>query len=183
RRSSDLEEELPGGLTSPEMEADPEQANPSTASGNFQFDVVTRRLANKTTFILSDESSLELGVSREVQDLFHPIVDVRIDFDGPGPGLPTQVFSLLIDTEQTNTGTMARYTRQLGDHNLVMGFNWGKTSNKGGNYSHDFGVPTGLDVLVDNVAESLEAFVMDRWALTDRMTLTYGLQAVQAERE
>src|SRR5690606_10903385 len=53
----------------------------------------------------------------------------------------------------------------------------------GGNYSHDFGVPTGLDVLVDNVAESLEAFVMDRWALTDRMTLTYGLQAVQAERE
>src|SRR5690606_10152660 len=79
----DYEEELPGGLTTAEMEADPEQANPDAATGNFQFDVVTRRLANKTTFALSDESSLELGISREVQDLFHPIVDVRIDFDGP----------------------------------------------------------------------------------------------------
>src|SRR5690606_10607454 len=150
-------EELPGGLTAAEMQADPDQANPSTSTGNFQFDVVTRRLANKTTFVLSGDSSLELGISREVQDLFHPIVDVRIDFDGPGPDAPTQVFSLLIDTQQTNTGTMVRYTRQLGDHNLVVGFNWGETSNKGGNYSHDFGVPTRLDIVVDSAAESLEA--------------------------
>lgn len=179
----DYEEELPGGLTAAELETDPAQFNPSTATGNFQFDVVTRRLANKTTIALSDVSSLELGISREVQKLYHPIVDVRIDFDGPGPGAPTQVFSLLIDTEQTNTGTMARYNRKIGDHNLVVGFNWGETGNEGGNYSHNGGVATRLDTIVDNSAESLEAFVMDRWSVNDRLTLTYGLQAVQAERE
>lgn len=179
----DNDEELPGGLTAAEAQDDPRQANPSTATGNFRLDVETWRLANKTTFALSDSSALELGVSYEVQDLFHPIVDVRVDFDGPGPMPPTQVFSLLIDTEQKNTGAMARYRKQLGNHGLLVGLNWGETSNEGGNYTHDHGVPTGLSTIVDNSAESLEAFVMDRWGLTDRLTLVYGLQAVRAERE
>ncbi|GJM13393.1 MAG: ligand-gated channel [Pseudohongiella sp.] len=177
------EQELPGGLTEAELDADPDQANPATRTGNFGLDVDTQRIANKTTFSFANGSSLELGASQEVQDLFHPIVDVRIDFDGPGPMTPTQVFSLLIDTEQKNTGTMARYQNQIDDHNLLIGFNWGKTTNKGGNYTHDYAVATGLSTIVDNSAESLELFIMDRWSLSDSLTLTYGIQAVDAQRE
>lgn len=180
----DNDEELPGGLTAAEAKDDPEQANPSTATGNFQLDVDTRRFANKTTFALADGSSLELGLSYEIQELFHPIVDVRVDFDGPdGPMPPTQVFSLLIDTKQKNAGAMARYEKQLGNHNLLVGLNWGETSNEGGNYTHDHAVPIGLSTVVDNSAETLEAFIVDRWTLTDRLTLVYGLQGVDARRE
>lgn len=179
----DSDEELPGALTAAEVDADPDQAGPSALTGNFQLDVDTRRLANKTTFALGDDGSLELGVSYEVQELFHPIVDVRIDFDGPGPMTPTQVFSLLIDTEQKTTGAMARYQKSIGNHNLLVGLNWGATTNEGGNHTHDHAVPTGLSAVVDNRAESIEAFVLDRWEVSSRLTLVYGLQAVQAERD
>ncbi|XOV90629.1 MAG: TonB-dependent receptor family protein [Pseudomonadota bacterium] len=179
----DYEEELPGGLTADEARTMPRAANPATATGNFQFDVVTRRIANKTTLALGKTSSLSFGLSREVQELFHPIVDVRVDFDGPGPMAPTQVFSLLIDTEQTTDGAMVRYENQAGSHNLIVGLNWGQTNNEGGNYTHDFGVPTGLSTIVNNTSMSIELFAMDRWLVNDRLTLTYGLQAVQANRE
>lgn len=179
----DNDEELPGGLSAAEADEDPDQANPATATGNFQLDVTTRRFANRTSVALASDSSLEFGVSYEVQELYHPIVDVRVDFDGPGPMTPTQVFSLLIDTEQTTAGAMARYRRQMGNHDLLAGLNWGRTGNEGGNYSHDHGVRTGLMTRVDNTAESLEAFVLDRWAATERLTLIYGVQVVQAHRE
>jgi iron complex outermembrane recepter protein len=177
------DEELPGALTEAEVKADRDQANPSALTGHFQKDVVTRRIANKTSITFSNNRSLELGLSRETQALFHPIVDVRVDSDGPGPLAPTQVFSLLIDTDHEDTGAMARYRHSVGAHNLLLGINWGKNSVMGGNYTHDHANPTGVSTLIDNSAESVEAFVMDRWALNSEWTLVYGLQAVAAKRD
>ena len=49
------------------------------------------------------------------QSLYHPIVDqIFVDFDGPGPNAPVEVFSLLIDTDHRNFGAMVRYDRDLG---------------------------------------------------------------------
>ncbi len=180
---SNYDEELPGALTAAQLEADPRMSPDDAWSGDYQYDVLAKRVANKTTIRLSDDSSLEVGVSRETQDLFHPIVDVRVDFDGPGPMGLTQVFSLLIDTTQTNSGAMLRYNRIVGDHDLLVGANWGSSDVRGEHYSHNRAVRTRMDARIDNHAESVEFFAMDRWSLSQQLTLVYGLQAVDTQRD
>jgi iron complex outermembrane receptor protein len=60
------------------------QANEAALTGDFQLNVETLRLASKTVLQLGGGGRLDFGLSLEKQSLFHPIVDVRIDFDGPG---------------------------------------------------------------------------------------------------
>lgn len=176
--------ELASALTADEAKADPRAAGATAVSGNFQVDVDTRRLANKTTWQLNDASSLEVGFSWEKQSLYHPIVDkVMVDFDGPGPNPPVEVFSLLIDTDQRDWNTMIRYNLEAGDHQWRIGLNYGENRVRGGNYRNDRGQRNGLTTRIDNSAESLELFVLDHWRFADRWTLVYGAQAVAASRE
>lgn len=178
------DEALAGALTAAELADDPNQAGAGAISGNFQVNVQTERLANKTTFTLAENQTLEMGVYAENQELFHPIVDkVMVDFDGPGPAQPVEVFSLLINTEQKSTGAMLRYHYQLGDHQLVAGINWGETTVEGGNYRNDNGHKNGLSTIIDNRAENTEVFLMDRWAVSKNFTLIYGLQGVYTDRD
>ncbi|MCK9468307.1 MAG: TonB-dependent receptor [Porticoccaceae bacterium] len=176
--------ELASGLTADEAKANPRQAGATAVSGNFQVDVDTRRLANKTTWQLSDNSSLELGFSWEKQSLYHPIVDkVMVDFDGPGPNPPVEVFSLLINTDQRDWNTMVRYNLEAGDHQWRLGLNYGENRVKGGNYRNDGGRRNGLTTRINNSAESLELFILDHWHFAEQWTLVYGAQAVVASRE
>jgi iron complex outermembrane receptor protein len=178
----DNDQELPGSLTRQQLEADPGQANIAALTGNFQIDVETLRLANKTVLQLGPDRRLDFGFSLEEQSLFHPIVDVRIDFDGPGPAQPTQVFSLLVDTDHRELGGMLRYNQRVAAHDLSFGLNYGRTVVEGGDYSHDGGVPTGLMTIVDNDATGLELYALDRWQLSERVQLELGAQGVLADR-
>lgn len=166
----DNEQELPGALIHDQWKNDPEQANPNNVVGNFQLNVETWRIANKTTWDLNDSSSLSVGVSYEEQDLYHPIVY-------------SPFFSLLIDTEQRNAGASMRYNLRQGDHDLLLGLNYGITDVKGGNYSHEGGRRGGLMTRVDSEADSLELFLVDRWQFTPKFTAVYGAQVVSAARE
>ncbi|CAA0106751.1 TonB-dependent receptor family protein [Zhongshania aliphaticivorans] len=178
------DEELAGALTEAELAADPDQAGATAESGNFQVDVDTRRFANKTTFTLSESSSIEVGVYQENQHLYHPIVDkVLVDFDGDGPDAPVEVFSLLIDTDHQDRGAMLRYKHSMGEHAILAGINWGENKVEGGNYRNDGGFRNGLTTVVDNSAESLEIFVMDRWQFSERWTLVYGVQSISTARD
>ncbi|QKE61908.1 TonB-dependent receptor [Aquipseudomonas campi] len=178
------DQQLPGALTESELRDDPGQVESQNVSGNFQYNVDTWRVANKTTWDIDANSSFSVGFSYEEQDLYHPIVDkVMVDFDGPGPMPPTEVFSLLIDTEQRNAGTALRYNLRLGDHDLLAGLNYGQTHVDGGNYRNDGGHRNGLTTHVDNQADNLELFLMDRWQFVPDWTLVYGAQAVDGSRE
>ena len=103
-----------------------------------------------------------------------------MDFDGPGPNPPVEVFSLLIDTDHRDLGAMVRYDRRLGTHDLLAGLNYGDGSVKGGNYRNNGGRPNGISEYVDNTADSVEAFVVDRWRASDRWTAVFGAQVVSA---
>ena len=180
----DNDRELPGSLSAAEGEADPDQASANALGGNFQIDVETWRIANRTNWHIDDDRSLELGISWEEQTLFHPIVDrIFVDFDGPGPMEPVEVFSLLVDTDHTDLGAMARYRQQAGDHDLLLGLNVGVGSVEGGNYRNLHGERNGLSEHVDNDASSVELFATDRWQLGEDWMLVLALQGVYANRD
>jgi len=178
------DEQLPGALTRDEVEEDPDQASAAALNGNFQKNVDTWRLAAKATWSLGERSSLEVGLSWEAQSLFHPIVDqIMVDFDGPGPAQPVEVFSLLVDTDQRNAGASLRYRLETGDHQLLLGLNYGDSTVEGGNYRNLHGQPNGLSESVDESADNLELFAVDRWRFASAWTLVYGAQVVAASRE
>jgi iron complex outermembrane receptor protein len=180
----DNDQELPGTLTRAEAALDPDRASAAAIGGDYQLDVQTRRLADKTTWEIGEDRRLEAGFSLERQSLFHPIVDrVLVDFDGAGPNPPSEVYSLLVDTDQRNRGAMLRYAQHAGNHDLLFGANYAWNDVDGGEYRNLRGRPNGLRTIVDNDASTLEAFGMDRWALSDRLTLIVAAQAVDASRD
>jgi iron complex outermembrane receptor protein len=165
------DEELPGGLTRDQWRDDPDQAAADAVIGDYQWNVQTWRAANKTTWDIDANSSLSVGFSYEEQDLFHPIVWTPFGF------------SLLINTEQRNFGTALRYNLRVDKHDLLAGLNYGRTWVDGGNYNNDRGQRAGLRQDVDNDADSLELFLMDRWRFAPQWSLVYGAQGILADRE
>lgn len=177
------DQELASGLSASQVKQDPEQAGTGAVTGNFQVNVDTTRIANKTAWTFDENTSLEFGFAVDQQTLYHPIVDkVMVDFDGPGPLEAVEVFSLLIDTDHQDIASMLRYNKTIDRHNLMMGFNFGVNSVEGGHYRNDAGKKNGLTTKVDNSANSLEAFVVDRFLVDDMWTLIYGTQLVSAKR-
>jgi iron complex outermembrane receptor protein len=175
---------LPGALTRAEVETDPNQASAAALSGDYGKVVKTGRVAAKASWSFGANGSLSAGLSYEGQSLYHPIVNqIFVDFDGPGPNPPVEVFSLLIDTDHRDLGAMARYERRMGTHDLLVGLNYGDGSVEGGNYRNLNGRPNGISEYVDNTADSVEAFVLDRWRASDRWTVVFGAQAVSAGRD
>jgi len=179
---SDLE--LPDALTRAETDANPAQASSVALGGNYGKELSTARGAVKMTWTPASNSSLVAGLSYEGQALFHPIVDrVLVDFDGPGPNPPVEVFSLIVDTDHRDLGAMARYNQVTGAHDFSLGVNYGRATVQGGNYRNLGGHRNGLNEYVDNFAQSLEAYVMDRWRLSDRLLLVAGAQYVGTARD
>lgn len=180
----DNDQQLAGALTRAQFEDDPRQANPSAITGNFQWNVVTSRLAAKGTWNIDPDSRLEFGLSWEDQDLYHPIVDkIMVDFDGPGPMEPVEVFSLLKNTSQKTWAGMARYYLRAGNHDVLAGVNLADTRERGGLYRNDGGRRNGLRTLVDNRSRSMELFLVDRWTFAPDWTLVYGAQGVVTSRD
>ena len=175
--------ELPGALSRAQLQAHAHQANAAALTGHFQLNVETLRLANKTVLELGTDETLELGVSIEDQSLYHPIVDVRVDFDGAGPALPTQVFALLVATDHEELAGMVRYGKRVGRHDLLLGMSYGRGTVEGGDYWNDAGTPAFLMTAVDNRATRRELYALDRWQLNDALLLELGAHSVTADRD
>lgn len=167
---SDYYAELPRELTPAQYRASPWQARPDAIAGNHSKDVQALRLAAKTTATEVAGGTLEVGVSHESQSLYHPIVSLPY-------------FSLLIDTDHKDTGAMLRYQRKSGNHDVVVGANYGHSTVNGGNYQNVGGKPGYLMWKTDSTANSLELFALDRWALAPDWTLVYGTQYVSTDRK
>lgn len=172
------DQELTGSLTRAQFEDDPYQAGTDAReeNGDFQHNLETVRLANKTSWVIGDDQRLEFGVSYEEQQLFHPIV---ADFGGDNRFFD----GLVIDTEHRNIGAMLRYEHRIATHNLLFGANFVVGEVGGRQFGNDRGEPGDLQTRVDQEAQTLEVFAMDRWRLDDRWTLIAGLQFVDARRQ
>ena len=175
----DSEQEIPGSLTQAQLERDSEQASFNALAGNFQLDVETRRIASKTKWQLTDNQRLEFGLSYEDQELFHPIVSVFANIGG----VPTNVFSLLIDTDHQDVGGVARYYLSSENHDFTLGVNYGKNQVEGEHFTHEGARPIQLSTLIDNTAETWEIYAQDQWRLSPTLDLILAVQGVIAERE
>lgn len=180
----DNNEELPGALTRAQAEADPSAASSSAIHGNVQWNVTTERLALRGDWNIDRRQRLEFGISHEDQTLYHPIIGkVMADPDGNGPMPPTEVFSLLRDTNQSTIGAMVRHNLLAGNHDILTGLNLASTHEQGGNFRNDAGRPNGQTETINNRAHSAELFLVDRWAFAPASTLVYGTQAVLTTRD
>ncbi|MEO6517613.1 MAG: TonB-dependent receptor [Pseudoxanthomonas sp.] len=180
----DNQEQLGGPLTRTTFNENPYQAQSSAITGNFQLNVRTTRLAAKGRWEIDANSRLEFGLSHEDQHLYHPIVDkILVDFDGPGPLQPVEVFSLLRDADQRTMAGMVRYNVVLGDHDVLAGLNIADTHEQGGNYRNDGGRRNGLSALTDKRSDSVEVFLVDRWRFAPDWILVYGAQGVVTGRD
>lgn len=180
----DNNEELPRGLSRAQFAENPDQVVASAITGDNRKDVQTARAAFKTTWNINADSSLEFGASYEEQSLYHPIVDIRgPDPDGAGPLLGPQFFSLLIDTDHETRAGMVRYKLKASSHDIVLGLNYGVTDVEGGNYQNLFGQRGFFMFPSDEHSENVEAYAIDRWALTDSWTLVYGAQFADTSRD
>lgn len=168
--SIDNNQQLPGALTHAQFNANPRAAEAAALAGNYRLNVETTRVANRTVWDIDAHSSLTAGVSLEEQSLYHPIVY-------------SPFFSLLIKTKQRNLGTTLRYQRRSGDHDVLAGLNYGRTSIKGGNFSYVTGGAETINTAVDNNAHNAELFVADRWKLAPQWTAVYGAQVVSGSRD
>ncbi|MEQ1858279.1 MAG: TonB-dependent receptor, partial [Longimicrobiales bacterium] len=176
--------ELPDALTRTEVAANPEQASTVALGGNYGKDLSTARGAVRMTWSPSPNRSFMAGLSYEGQALYHPIVDrVMVDFDGPGPNPPVEVFSLIVDTDHRDLGAVARYNQVLGAHDVALGVNYGRATVEGGNFRNLAGARNGLNEYVDNRAQGIEAFLADRWRASDRVTVVAGAQFVSTARD
>lgn len=164
------QQQLPGALTRQQWLDNPRQAEAAAVTGDYQYNVQTWRLANKTVWDIDADSRLTLGLSYENQKLYHPIVYAPF-------------FSLLIDTEQRTVGSSLRYQRRMGAHDLLVGANLARTTVGGGNFNYTPGGAATQFVAVDNSANNLELFVMDRWQFAPSWTAVYGAQAVATSRK
>lgn len=71
--SNIIDQDLPGSVSLRTALDDPKAANASAIGSDWQRDIRSLRLANKTTIDLNDHHQLDVGGFTNLKDLFHPI--------------------------------------------------------------------------------------------------------------
>lgn len=164
----DMNQELPGSLTKAQMQANPTQAQASSANTNSQRDFLITRLANKTTWISPAGVEYNVGVYAVNKNLYHPL-----SFG-------------LIDQQNRDVGTFGNRVAQ-GElfgmrHDTTLGYNfvWGLTEARV--FNHTRGVRTSLRSYEDQKADNMELYGESRLHLNNSVQFISGLQWTHAVR-
>ena len=164
----DMNQELPGNLTKAQLQANPSQANATSASTNSQRDFLITRLANKTTWISPTGVEYNAGAYAVNKNLYHPL-----SFG-------------LIDQQTGDVGFFGNRIAQnelLGmRHDSTLGYNlvWGSTEAR--IFNHIRGNRVGLRSYEDQSADNIELYGESRLHLTKTLQFITGLQWSHAKR-
>jgi iron complex outermembrane receptor protein len=71
--ANNINQELPGSVSRETALNDPEAADPGAITGDWQRDIRSVRVSNKTSWIFGDDEQVDFGVFVNYKDLFHPI--------------------------------------------------------------------------------------------------------------
>jgi iron complex outermembrane receptor protein len=163
----DSQSQLPGALTKAEMEANPQQANPTSLTGRQRRDYQLLRLANKLTYSDGD-NTLTFSTFWSWKDLDHPIFQVidqlsndlgfDLRYDGRG--------SLLGLRNDLSVGTNFMYGITQDQRFLNVGGNRGART-------ADF----------EQQSINWSFYFNDRLHLTERLSVLAGAQVLYASRD
>lgn len=126
-----IEQDLPGTLSREDALNNPDKANPVQVKGDHKRDIRSLRLANKTTYTLSNTQTVEGGVFLNRKDLFHPIATLvdQESTDYGGFGTLKGSYTLAGHANQYRAGFTAqagtmdalRYTNNNGNRGTLIG--------------------------------------------------------------
>jgi len=163
----DSQSQLPGALTKAQMEANPQQANPTSLTGRQRRDYQLLRLANKLTYSDGD-NTLTFSTFWSWKDLDHPIFQVidqlsndlgfDLRYDGRG--------SLLGLRNDLSVGTNFMYGITQDQRFLNVGGNRGART-------ADF----------EQQSINWSFYFNDRLHLTERLSVLAGAQVLYASRD
>ncbi len=164
---NDLDLQLPGNLTRFQALTTPKLTTPANLANNYQRNIESTRIANKTTIKL-DNTQIDFGGYIAGKHLYHPIFQV-IDYNNLDYG----AFGSLTNEHLLwgNKGRLIVGTNIGGGTTAVKQF-----VNVGGNR----GLPTAFGT---QYALNLEAFAEYQYFFLPKIALVTGLQAAYAERE
>ncbi|HEX4856363.1 MAG TPA: TonB-dependent receptor [Limnobacter sp.] len=164
----DMNQELPGNLTKAQLQANPRQANASSAAANAQRDFLITRLANKTTWVSEDGTEYNAGAYAVDKNLYHPLPFGLID---------QQTRDIGLFGNRTAQHEIAGYRHQstLG-FNLVQGLTAAKV------FNHQQG--RAISIRSDDTwqADNLELHGESRLHVNSEVQWINGLQYTHAKR-
>jgi len=166
--SNTVDQEIPGTLTLQQARETPEMANPANLAGNYQRNVRSIRVANKTALDLGDGAKLEFGGYGGYKRLYHPIFRV-LDQRGPVAGLFVRY---------RDEGTLA------GHRNVVTigsDGSWGEVDAK--QYANLSGSRGALLASGKQESTNLRVYVENQFYVTPTVALVGGAQGIHSTRK
>lgn len=149
--ATNVNQQIPGAVSKTVALNSPQTANPTNVLLNYQRNIESVRLANKTTALLSDTTKLEAGVFYTNKDLNHPIFQVlNYNYEEYG------AFTRLVDE------------RSIGGFNnrLVLGINYGTGTTDAKRYNNVAGIAGALAYWSNDSATTTTYYFEDHFYLT-----------------
>jgi iron complex outermembrane receptor protein len=163
-----VDQELPGTLTLNTALNNPEAASASALSGNQQRNSRSVRFANKTSFALGDDATLDVGAYGGYHTLFHPIYQV-------------------LDQGSSNAGVFTRYTNDgalFGHRNVVTaGLRYGYTALTGNNYTNAGGSRGALLQESTQISTTATLYAENAFYVVPVVAIVTGVQGINATRD
>ncbi|MDP2125448.1 MAG: TonB-dependent receptor [Parvibaculum sp.] len=166
--SNTVDQEIPGTLTLQQARETPEMANPGNVAGNYQRNVRSIRVANKTALDLGDGAKLEFGGYGGYKRLYHPIFRV-LDQRGPVAGLFARY---------RNEGKLAGHRNVL---TLGSDVSWGEVEAK--QYANLAGSRGALLASGTQNSTNLRIYVENQFYVTPTVALVGGAQGIHSTRK
>lgn len=163
--ATDVQQGIPGAVSKSVALNSPQSANPTNVALDYERNIQAVRVANKTTFIFSDNTKLDAGVYYNNKSLVHPIFQV-LDYGYEDYG----AFGRLVDE------------RVIGGFNnrLVLGVNYGTGTVDAQRYTNVFGNAARLVYLSTDEATTTTFYGEDNFYLTKDFALVAGFQYLNA---
>ncbi|WP_083567119.1 TonB-dependent receptor [Hyphomicrobium sp. CS1GBMeth3] len=166
--ANDVDQRIPGSVTKRVALTSPETANPGNITGDYQRNIETVRIANKTAIRLMPGTVLEVGAFNVDRHLMHPIfqwLDNRYDDYGG--------FARI--TDESRIGGFA--------NRLIAGVNLHNGSVDVRQYQNLAGQKGDETVATKDTSHNLSAYFENHFYVTPQVALVAGTQFLHATRK
>ena len=165
---NNINDDVPGTLTLDQALHQPELSPTINNTNHYARDVVSTRIANKTSFALDNGGKLDVGTYILSKELFHPIFQV-------------------LDQDYLTYGAFARMSqsKQIAGYrdDIIVGSNVRRGNIDAKQYTNVRGSRGVLTASSDQDAASYDVFAENQFFATSELALVTGAQALFATRD